>query len=58
LAYSPDGLLFATAAKQDRLVRIWYQNHQCKLKKILLCIIFLNTQRQYLLSYNQIYSNV
>ena len=28
LAFSPDGTLFATAAKNDRLVRIWYQNQQ------------------------------
>lgn len=30
LAFSPDGTLFATAAKNDRLVRIWYQNQQRK----------------------------
>ena len=27
LAFSSDGTLFATAGKNDRLVRIWYQNH-------------------------------
>ena len=31
LAFSPDGTLFATAAKNDRLVRIWYQNQQRRL---------------------------
>ena len=30
LAFSPDGTLFATAAQNDRLVRIWYQNQQRK----------------------------
>lgn len=30
LAYSPDGTLFATAGKHDRLVRVWYQNQQRK----------------------------
>ena len=28
LAYSPDGTLFATAGRNDRLVRVWYQNQQ------------------------------
>ncbi len=28
LAFSPDGTLFATAGKNDRLVRLWYQNQQ------------------------------
>ena len=28
LAYSPDGTLFATCGKSDRLVRIWYENQQ------------------------------
>ena len=28
LAFSADGTLFATAGKNDRLVRIWYQNQQ------------------------------
>ena len=32
LAYSSDGSLFATAGANDRLVRVWYQNQQCKLK--------------------------
>ena len=31
LAYSSDGSLFATAGANDRLVRVWYQNQQCKL---------------------------
>lgn len=31
LAYSADGSLFATAGFNDRLVRVWYQNQQCKL---------------------------
>lgn len=26
LAFSPDGTLFATSGKNDRLVKIWYQN--------------------------------
>lgn len=30
LVYSPDGTLFATASKHDRLVRVWYQNQQRK----------------------------
>ncbi len=28
LAHSPDGTLFATAGRRDRLVRVWYQNQQ------------------------------
>ena len=32
LAYSSDGSLFATSGANDRLVRVWYQNQQCKLK--------------------------
>ena len=28
LAYSPDGTLFATCGRNDRLVRIWYENQQ------------------------------
>lgn len=28
LAFSPDGTLFATAGRNDRLVRVWYQNQQ------------------------------
>ena len=28
LAFSADGTLFATAGKNDRLVRVWYQNQQ------------------------------
>jgi WD40 repeat protein len=27
LAFSPDGMLFATAGLNDRLVRVWYQNN-------------------------------
>ena len=34
LAYSSDGSLFATSGANDRLVRVWYQNQQCKLKII------------------------
>ena len=34
LAYSSDGSLFATAGANDRLVRVWYQNQQCKLKSL------------------------
>ena len=27
LSFSPDGTLFATCGKNDRLVRVWYQNN-------------------------------
>lgn len=30
LAFSPDGTLFATAAANDRLVKIWYDNKHCE----------------------------
>jgi len=30
IAFSPDGTLFATAGKDDRLVKIWFENKQCK----------------------------
>lgn len=28
IAFSPDGTLFATAGKDDRLVKIWFENKQ------------------------------
>ena len=41
LAFSPDGTLFATSAKNDRLVRIWYQNQQRKsLGNCIRCSLF------------------
>ena len=40
LAYSSDGSLFATAGANDRLVRVWYQNQQCKLWPRYMCKIF------------------
>jgi WD40 repeat protein len=30
MSFSPDGTLFATAGKSDRLVKIWFENKQCK----------------------------
>jgi len=30
IAFSPDGTLFATAGKDDRLVKIWFENKQCE----------------------------
>lgn len=30
MAFSPDGTLFATAGYNDRLVKIWFENKQCK----------------------------
>lgn len=30
MAFSPDGTLFATAGKCDRLVKIWFENKQCE----------------------------
>lgn len=30
MAFSPDGSLFATSGKSDRLVKVWYQNKHCK----------------------------
>jgi DmX-like protein len=32
MAFSPDGTLFATSGKSDRLVKVWYENKHCKLK--------------------------
>lgn len=31
MAFSPDGTLFATAGRNDRLVKIWFENKFCKL---------------------------
>jgi len=33
IAFSPDGTLFATAGKDDRLVKIWFENKQCEYDK-------------------------
>lgn len=30
MAFSPDGTLFATCGRNDRLVKIWYENKQSK----------------------------
>lgn len=30
MSFSPDGTLFATAGKSDRLVKIWFENKQCE----------------------------
>lgn len=30
MVFSPDGTLFATCGRNDRLVKIWYENKQCK----------------------------
>lgn len=30
MAFSPDGTLFATSGKSDRLVKVWYENKYCK----------------------------
>lgn len=30
MAFSPDGTLFATCGRNDRLVKIWYENKQGK----------------------------
>jgi WD domain, G-beta repeat. len=30
MSFSPDGTLFATAGRSDRLVKIWFENKQCK----------------------------
>jgi WD40 repeat protein len=34
MAFSPDGTLFATSGKSDRLVKVWYENKHCKLNEI------------------------
>lgn len=31
MAFSPDGTLFATSGKSDRLVKVWYENKHRKL---------------------------
>jgi len=31
MSFSPDGTLFATAGRSDRLVKIWFENKQCKI---------------------------
>lgn len=33
MTFSPDGTLFATSGKSDRLVKVWYENKQCELVK-------------------------
>lgn len=30
MAFSPDGTLFATSGKSDRLVKVWYENKHSK----------------------------
>jgi DmX-like protein len=30
MAFSPDGTLFATSGKSDRLVKVWYENKDCE----------------------------
>lgn len=30
MSFSPDGTLFATTGFNDRLVKIWFENKQCK----------------------------
>lgn len=30
MAFSPDGTLFATSGKSDRLVKVWYENKHCE----------------------------
>lgn len=30
MAFSPDGTLFATSGKSDRLVKVWYESKHCK----------------------------
>lgn len=39
IAFSPDGTLFATAGKDDRLVKIWFENKQCKYNRDILLLI-------------------
>lgn len=34
IAFSPDGTLFATAGKDDRLVKIWFENKQRKYNQL------------------------
>lgn len=46
MAFSPDGTLFATCGRNDRLVKIWYENNQGKYRNfkyrfIILTIDFL-----------------
>ena len=38
MAFSPDGTLFATSGKSDRLVKVWYENKHCKLLNIILIL--------------------
>lgn len=33
MSFSPDGTLFATSGKSDRLVKIWYENKQGKCQR-------------------------
>lgn len=33
MAFSPDGTLFATSGKSDRLVKVWYENKHCKYRR-------------------------
>lgn len=39
MAFSPDGTLFATSGKSDRLVKIWYENKHCEYT-VFFCLIF------------------
>lgn len=40
MSFSPDGTLFATAGKSDRLVKIWFENKQCKSLSCCLDILY------------------
>lgn len=35
MAFSPDGTLFATSGKSDRLVKVWYENKHRKFADLL-----------------------
>lgn len=39
MAFSPDGTLFATSGKSDRLVKIWYENKHGKCIKIIFDVL-------------------
>lgn len=39
MAFSPDGTLFATSGKSDRLVKVWYENKHCKCRRIMASLL-------------------
>lgn len=40
MSFSPDGTLFATSGKSDRLVKVWYENKNGKWDQFIFYVTF------------------